>query len=74
MTATASGMRSHRRPEFFRTPYLIATYNTNEKAQYTHNRFHKHERANPETGPSAQERFVAAVARWHVEHGARSCK
>ena len=59
---------SHRRPELFKTPYLIATYAGNAQATYAHNRFHKHERENPEHGPSAQERFEAAVARWHKDN------
>ena len=59
---------SHRRPELFKTPYLIATWSDNEKATYAHDRFHVHKNKFPEPGPSAQERFEAAVARGHVEN------
>jgi hypothetical protein len=59
---------SHRRPELFKTPYLIATYSTNDRAKTEYDRFFKQRQAVIEQGPTPQERFealAALLAKWH---------
>jgi hypothetical protein len=59
---------SHRRPVTFQTPYLIATWAGNVQSKPDYDRFYRQRAAVIEQGPTPQERFEAAVARWHVEH------
>ena len=69
MTPTAAGMRSHRRPETFQTPYLIATWAGNVQSKPEYDRFYRQRAAVAiEDQPTPQQRFEAKVAQWHVEH------
>jgi hypothetical protein len=59
---------SHRRPVVHQTAYLIATYARNDQATYAHDRFYAQAARIPVDQPSAQDRFLAAVARWHKDN------